>query len=285
MTEDISTAWVRAARAIGDADALLITAGAGMGVDSGLPDFRGNTGFWRHYPPMESLGLAFVDMANPERFRQDPTLAWGFYGHRLHLYRQTPPHDGYRQLLDMAHNKPRGFFVFTSNVDGHFQRSGFPMDRVAECHGSIHHLQCLHPCSRSIWSADATNIPVDQTTFRATGTLPQCPNCRRLARPNVLMFDDGQWIPDRTNTQTIQLKQWLSALDKADDRLTVVELGAGLGVPTVRRFSESVARHHGGNLVRINIRDHQVPGDLNAVSLPLGAAEAVLHIDEKLKNL
>jgi NAD-dependent SIR2 family protein deacetylase len=31
----------RAARAISNADALLIGAGAGMGVDSGLPDFRG----------------------------------------------------------------------------------------------------------------------------------------------------------------------------------------------------------------------------------------------------
>ncbi|NOZ79257.1 MAG: NAD-dependent protein deacetylase, partial [Acidobacteria bacterium] len=33
------------------ADALLITAGAGMGVDSGLPDFRGPEGFWDTYPP------------------------------------------------------------------------------------------------------------------------------------------------------------------------------------------------------------------------------------------
>ena len=30
---------------IEEADAILITAGAGMGVDSGLPDFRGNEGF------------------------------------------------------------------------------------------------------------------------------------------------------------------------------------------------------------------------------------------------
>ena len=37
----------RAARLIAKADALLITAGAGMSVDSGLPDFRGGQGFWR----------------------------------------------------------------------------------------------------------------------------------------------------------------------------------------------------------------------------------------------
>ncbi|MEK5749957.1 NAD-dependent deacetylase, partial [Acinetobacter nosocomialis] len=29
------------------ADALIISAGAGMGVDSGLPDFRGNHGMWQ----------------------------------------------------------------------------------------------------------------------------------------------------------------------------------------------------------------------------------------------
>jgi NAD-dependent SIR2 family protein deacetylase len=29
------------------ADAAMITAGAGIGVDSGLPDFRGSEGFWK----------------------------------------------------------------------------------------------------------------------------------------------------------------------------------------------------------------------------------------------
>jgi len=34
---------------IAQADAIIIAAGAGMGGDSGLPDFRGNTGFWNAY--------------------------------------------------------------------------------------------------------------------------------------------------------------------------------------------------------------------------------------------
>ncbi|MEO5333640.1 MAG: hypothetical protein H7839_16630 [Magnetococcus sp. YQC-5] len=282
MNDDISDSLVHAAQVIGDAEALLITAGAGMGVDSGLPDFRGNTGFWQHYPPMERLRLSFQDMANPEHFAMNPALAWGFYGHRLHLYRRTTPHDGFCRLLAMAQTKPRGFFVFTSNVDGHFQKSGFPMDRVVECHGSIHHLQCTRPCSRSIWSADQTDVPVDEETFQATGLLPQCQNCGRLARPNVLMFDDGQWVGDRTHEQTVRLNQWLYALDGTGVRLAVVELGAGLGVPTVRHFSESVARQLGGTLVRINIREHRVPGGLDALSLPLGAAEAVQRIYERV---
>jgi len=64
-------------------------AGAGMGVDSGLPDFRGDEGFWKAYPPMAKLGIRFSSMANPRWFESDPELAWGFYGHRLNLYRAT----------------------------------------------------------------------------------------------------------------------------------------------------------------------------------------------------
>lgn len=47
----------RAAKIIKEADAIVFTSGAGLGVDSGLPDFRGPEGFWRAYPPMQHLNL------------------------------------------------------------------------------------------------------------------------------------------------------------------------------------------------------------------------------------
>ena len=68
----------RAARWVADADALLITAGAGMGIDSGLPDFRGPGGFWHVYPALGKAGIAFESIANPAAFERDPHLAWGF---------------------------------------------------------------------------------------------------------------------------------------------------------------------------------------------------------------
>ena len=61
--------FIRAAEAIRSARSMVITAGAGMGVDSGLPDFRGDRGFWNAYPMYERLGLSFVDAANPAHFR------------------------------------------------------------------------------------------------------------------------------------------------------------------------------------------------------------------------
>ena len=85
----------RAAEAVRRARVLIVSAGAGMGVDSGLPDFRGDQGFWKAYPMYERLGLSFVDAANPEHFERDPAFGWGFYGHRLNLYRATEPHAGF----------------------------------------------------------------------------------------------------------------------------------------------------------------------------------------------
>src|ERR1700744_1329383 len=82
------TAIVRSvADLIASAEALLITAGAGMSVDSGLPDFRSPEGLWRAYPPLEKLGLSFSDIAQPHWFAEKPRMAWAWYGHRQKLYR------------------------------------------------------------------------------------------------------------------------------------------------------------------------------------------------------
>jgi NAD-dependent SIR2 family protein deacetylase len=264
----------RAARTIRDADALLIMAGAGMGVDSGLPDFRGNEGFWKAYPPMAKLGISFVEMANPTWFDHDPTLAWGFYGHRLNLYRRTAPHRGFTQLLEIGRQKRGGYFVFTSNVDGQFQKSGFAEDHIEECHGSIHHLQCTHPCSAGIWDARDQRVTVDEGTFRAKEPLPRCKHCSGMARPNVLMFGDWSWISTRTDSQSGGRSAWLKGISHAGLRLAIVEIGAGEAVATVRRQSEYIAKAYGAILIRINPRDFQVPREED-VSLPLGAARGI----------
>lgn len=270
-----------AAGAIVEANALLITAGAGMGVDSGLPDFRGDKGFWKAYPPFERLGISFIDMANPNWFVRDPELAWGFYGHRLNLYRKTTPHRGFDVLKRWAEELDCGAFVFTSNVDGHFQQAGFSRDRVIECHGSIDHLQCTEPCSNEIWTADDLEVEVNMDSFHAVSELPTCPHCGALARPNVLMFGDWHWIPGRTAAQERRFSDWLARA--AGSKLVIVELGAGSAVPTVRLTSEQIASRSGATLVRINPREPQVRH--GHFGLALDALEALEVIDKRLESL
>jgi NAD-dependent SIR2 family protein deacetylase len=261
----------RAAEAVREADALLITAGAGMGVDSGLPDFRGMDGFWKAYPPIAALGLRFEEIANPDWFERDPTLAWGFYGHRALLYRSTPPHAGFAIVNRWAESKPAGWFVFTSNVDGQFQKAGFDPDRIVECHGSLEFLQCREPCGPSIWSVDGALLDVDVPTMRAKEPLPSCVHCGTTARPNVLMFGDSLWCGSRTESQYERMRDWLATL--RNRRLVILEFGAGSAVPTVRRTSEHLARLPGATLIRINPREPETPA--GHIGLAMGALEAV----------
>ncbi len=263
----------RARAAVEAADALLITAGAGMGVDSGLPDFRGDEGFWRAYPPIRKLGLSFAEMANPRWFEEQPRLAWAFYGHRLRLYRETVPHAGFTALLELGKRKKGGCFVFTSNVDGHFQKAGFDEARIIECHGSIHYLQCSRNCSEAIWSAEGIDVTVDGERFEAVGELPRCSYCGALARPNILMFGDWAWQPQRTEGQEERMRKWLQGVAERGDRLAIIEIGAGEAVPTVRYTSETVARELGGTLIRINPRDDAVPR--GGIALKMGGIEGI----------
>ena len=148
------------------ADGILITAGAGMSVDSGLPDFRSVGGFWNAYPMFKGRNINFEDIATPLAYETHQELAYWFYGHRLSQYRATSPHEGYQILKRWAESKPHGYFVFTSNVDGHFQKAGFEEGRIYEVHGTLERLQCVHNCRDLSWSAKEFQPVVDNENLR-----------------------------------------------------------------------------------------------------------------------
>lgn len=269
-TEELARAasWLRRT------DGLLITAGAGMGIDSGLPDFRGPGGFWNVYPALGRAGIAFESIANPAAFDRDPQLAWGFYGHRLELYRRTKPHPGFALLQEIAAGMAHGARVFTSNVDGQFQNAGFAAGQVCEVHGSIHHLQCSEPCRQAIWAADDFLPDVDAAACRLRNAPPSCPHCGALARPNILMFGDWNWVERRSLLQQQCLEQWLGEVE----RLVCIEIGAGSNIPTVRQLSEQC----GGRLIRINPGEPQVPA--GNIGLALGGLAGITALHTALKN-
>jgi NAD-dependent SIR2 family protein deacetylase len=176
-------------------------------------------------------------------------------------------------------SKPEGGFVFTSNVDGHFERAGFDPQRIVECHGSLVHLQCTSPCSDRIWEAADLAVEVDQETMRARPPLPACPACGALARPNVLMFGDWGWLSSRTEAQHERMAVWWSALP-TEAEVVIVELGAGSAVPTVRLTSEPLATRNHTTLLRINPREPEVPA--GQVGIAAGALATLAGIDELL---
>ena len=272
----IDKACFEAALRITQADGLLITAGAGMGIDSGLPDFRGEQGFWKAYPALGKLGMSFSKIANPRSFEHHPEIAWGFYGHRLQLYRRTQPHEGFKLLFNMADKLKHGAAVFTSNLDGQFQKAGLIADRVLECHGSIHHLQCTAHCGQMTWRADDFNPEIDEESCLLLSPLPLCPECGALARPNILMFGDYQWDETRTDWQYANLQMWLGKVRSP----VVIEMGAGLAIPTVRSFGEQI----GCPLIRINPDETETNAN-NQIGIPVGALIGISRISELIESI
>ncbi len=265
------------AEIIKQSEVLVITAGAGIGVDSGLPDFRGERGFWKAYPMYEKLGLNFYDCANPVHFKKDPAFGWGFYGHRLELYRKTQPHKGFNILLKWIEDLSLDFFVVTSKVDGQFQKAGFPDEKVYEIHGSIHYLQCLTPCCGDIWE-NKEKIEIDYNTMRAKN-IPRCIHCGTIARPNILMFGDFSWISSRSDAQSDRFNIFLEK--NRGKKMTVLEIGAGTAVPSIRYLGERLASGSGVNLIRINPREYQVPS--GHLSIPDTGLKALEKIDSLLR--
>lgn len=272
---NLDEAYLNAAAAINAAEALLITGGAGMGVDSGLPDFRGKEGFWEAYPMLKASNTNFQEIADPRNFIDQPREAWGFYGHRLNLYRRTIPHDGFRMLLELGEARPKKYFVFTSNVDGHYQKSGFDPHRVMECHGSINHLQCINDCC-GIWSGADASVDIDARYCTAEFPLPECPHCNALARPNILMFGDNAWNQARQREQNRRYQSWLASLG---DGLVTIECGAGTSIPTVRREGD----FHWGTLIRINPTE-PLADKPKSISIRSGALAAIRGIYDAAQN-
>lgn len=257
---------------IENADCFLIGAGAGMGVDSGLPDYRGNDGFWKAYPKLQELGLSYRQIGECDRFIDTPELAWAFYGHRLDLYRQTVPHQGFEILKAIVHSKKAPSFVFTSNVDGQFQKAGFEPTRIVECHGTVHQHQCSTNCRNTLWEAEASHR-VDLRTMSIRGDYPRCPACNGAARPNVLLFVDGHFCGVREREQRNNYEAWKHEVRGRN--IASIEVGAGHDIPFVR-----VECRKYNSVIRINPKN--IFGNGSEVYLEGGALEVLECIQSRL---
>ena len=281
---EIEKNFHHAATIIADANALVITAGAGMGCDSGLPDFRGKGGFWNAYPALAKAQIQFSNVANPRAFEDDPGLAWGFYGHRLALYRATVPHAGFEILRQWSASMSLGCWVYTSNVDGQFQKAGFAESSINECHGSIHHLQCTSDCQSGVWRGDDFLPQVDMETCQLTNDPPTCPVCGNLARPNIVMFGDWNWNDDRNRLQQARQERWFKTVASNGGTVAVVEIGAGTAIPSARHFGQQISKKFGVQIIRINLREGLVSTGRD-VGIALGALEGLEGIHSALGQI
>jgi len=289
---------------IARADSVLVMAGAGCSMDSGLPDFRGRGGWYR-------LGDADVSMDHIDFHPGSVHLrtAWTLAASMVAAFQEHAPHNGYTSLvaalfpqrLQPTARRQRGFVV-TSNIDGYFSRAGVPDQALFEAHGCVENLQCTTvgteaPCAHSnrIWPLDSGAAErLDAVRTKAADfmgaapdadwrdCLPRC-SCGALARPNITHATDvdEDLCEERKGAQRTAMLEWLSAERRAKSFLVVLEVGCGTSYHSLRGDSEAtVARHRSGggraSLVRIDPGDPAVP--LGETGLRLPAREALARL-------
>ncbi len=150
--------------------------GAGISVESGVPDFRSPGGVWEVYDP-GTYATLFCFLREPER-------AWEFYralGTTLLGKTYNPAHAALAEL------EQAGWLagVITQNVDGFHQAAG--SRNVVEMHGNHHQLQCLS-CG---WVG-----PLGPEVL-APGPAPRCSACGHPLKPNVVLFQEDVRGMDR----------------------------------------------------------------------------------------
>lgn len=234
-------------------------------------------------------------MSQSDWFRTDPSLAWGFYSHRQHLYETAEPHDGFKALHELlTDNKKKDYFIMTSNVDSQFQKSKFSEDKIFETHGTLSYQQCVSNCKNSeVWKdknvEQGKPLEIDTTTFRVIqkDKLPRCSSCNGLARPNVSFFTDTNlsFNDTRQLQQKEKIMDWLNTIKTSkNDFLTIIEIGCGTSIHSLRYETEILLYHTPSldnrvGLIRINPVTYEVEhNNINQVGIPLGAKEGLLNI-------
>lgn len=193
-----------------------------------------------------------------------------YLNYATELIKQAEPHEGYAILKRWAESKKHGYFVFTSNVDGHFRKVGYAEARIYECHGTLDRLQCVQNCQDKSWWSYGYQPEVDNENCRLLSEAPTCPDCDGLARQNVMMFNDWTYCEGYQLGKYALLEAWLQKVQ----RPVLIEIGAGKAIPTVRHFSERIAKQKKGGLIRINPIDSGV-SKMHFLSLEMDGLEAL----------
>jgi len=213
-----------AARVLHGAGLVLVTTGAGMSRESGIPTFRDAlTGLWARYDPEE--------LATEAAFRRHPARVFGWYAWRRRLVHAVAPHAGYHALVALERLVPE-LAIVTQNVDGLHRRAG--SRRVLELHGSLERFSCVD--ARHPFSADAIPSPEADTECEPPG----CPRCGSPVRPDVVWF--GEMLPERVATEAWELA--------ASCRAMLVVGTSGLVHPAAQL--PLIARDAGATVIEVN---------------------------------
>ncbi len=229
--------------------------GAGISVESGIPDFRSPGGLWERFDPME--------YATIDAFRGNPVKVWNMLREMSAVVREARPN---RAHYAMAEFEAMGRLkaIVTQNIDDMHQKAG--SKRVIEFHGNVRKLVCLF-CHRE-FAAGA----VEEQAAAAAEFPPRCPNDGHILKPNVVFF--GEAIPVKASIEADQEARKCDLILVVGTSATVYPASS---IPLV-------AREGGAKVIEINLAETGLTHYVADLSLLGSAGDILPQLAERLRT-
>lgn len=240
-----------AAGLIAESRVTVALSGAGISVDSGIPDFRSAGGLWERYDPM--------DYAHIASFRADPFRVWDMLTDMRNLAQSARPNPGHLALAELE-RLGRLQAIITQNIDNLHQEAG--NTRVIEFHGNARHLRCLK-CGTFYGTEDVDRL----------GTHPPICFCGAVLKPDIVFF--GEAIPPEAFRESLVLAE------QADVMLVV---GTSAQVAPANMLP-SVTTSRKGKLIEINLERTHLADVHGALHLGGSTTDVLPRLVEAVRAL
>jgi NAD-dependent SIR2 family protein deacetylase len=270
-TQDYSARINSAAGALAESDHILIGAGAGLSAAAGL-NYKDLRLFQDWYPQFAALGYrniwdAIVHHWSPDEGNRKQF--WAFWATHIQRIRyDAGPSKLYLDLHRLVRDKSH--FVITINVDGQFKKARFDPHRMFTPQGDYGKFQCAKPC-RNILHDNLEMVQrmlanLDNSRLRVREEdIPRCPTCGGYLERNLRR--DDHFVEEPYMEKQCDYADFINR--STGGKLVLLELGVGFNTPSIIRwpFERITTQHPHAALIRINLDDVRVPGEIAAKSI------------------
>ena len=265
-TSDFSEQIDRLKKALDQADAVIIGAGAGLSTSAGFTyggeRFKANfADFIDKYGFSDMYSGGFYPFPSPEEH-------WAYWSRYIFINRyQNAPKPVYDDLLKLVQDKD--YFVITTNVDHCFQKAGFDKKRLFYTQGDYGLFQCSEPCCRETFDNEAVirEMVRRQENMRIpTELVPHCPHCGKPMTMN-LRCDDRFVEDDGWHEAAERYSNFLRT--RKGQKILFLELGVGYNTPVIIKypFRQMTAKSPSAVYACINYGQADCPDEIQKQSI------------------
>ena len=257
----------RLKKAIDEADAIVIGAGAGLSTSAGFT-YSGER-FEKYFSDFgEKYG--FNDMYSGGFYQYEtPEEMWAYWSRYIYINRyMDAPKPVYENLLELV--KDKDYFVITTNVDHCFQKAGFDKERLFYTQGDYGLFQCSEPCTPVTYDNEemVRSMVERQSDMRVPSELiPKCPNCGKPLTMNLR--SDDKFVEDEGWDRAAE--RYNQFLRTRKGKILYLELGVGYNTPGIIKFPfwQMTAKNPDATYACVNYGETMFPEEIQEQAISI----------------